>query len=252
MNITTLNIAQLAAFHYLCNEADRSGVMSLRQEYIGGSSAFSFNHQCHFTPINMQNPIQNERRPISRVYGVGINDVPKSSTSLLSAKEWYRMLMRCYSRKPRHNSYAYKDCLVCKEWLTFSNFKQWFDENHIAGYALDKDILVKNNKVYSPDTCCFVPTRINSLMIAANRRRGIYPIGVSSVPNGKYIARIQKGDRSKQIHIGTFDTVEEAFNAYKEAKEAYIKEVAQEYYDKDKITKKVYDALMRYEVETTD
>lgn len=35
-------------------------------------------------------------------------------------------------------------------------------------------------------------------------------------------------------------------------KEKYIKDVAQEYYDKGDITKRVYDALMKYEVEITD
>lgn len=53
-------------------------------------------------------------------------------------------------------------------------------------------------------------------------------------------------------HLGTYKTIEEAFAAYKREKEAYIKEVAQKYYDEDKITKRVYDALMNYKVEITD
>ena len=46
------------------------------------------------------------------------------------------------------------------------------------------------------------------------------------------------------------DLSEEAFKSYKTFKEKYIKQVADEY--KDKIPKKLYDAMYRYEVEITD
>ena len=52
--------------------------------------------------------------------------------------------------------------------------------------------------------------------------------------------------------IGYYVTPEEAFLAYKKAKEEYIKEVAQEYYDSGKIDQNVYDALLRYQIEITD
>ena len=56
----------------------------------------------------------------------------------------------------------------------------------------------------------------------------------------------------KKVRVGLFPTIESAFNAYKESKESYIKKIAQEYYDRGEITERVYDALMRYEVEITD
>ena len=56
----------------------------------------------------------------------------------------------------------------------------------------------------------------------------------------------------KSTLIGQFDTPEHAFLAYKKAKEEYIKEVAQEYYNSGKIDKKVYEALLRYQIEITD
>lgn len=50
--------------------------------------------------------------------------------------------------------------------------------------------------------------------------------------------------------IVQFDTLEEAFYSYKNFKERYIKQVANEY--KDKIPQKVYDAMYRYEIKITD
>lgn len=182
------------------------------------------------------------------IYGVGHNDL-FFSHSLPSYRVWQSMIQRCYNEKSfiRHPTYA--NCSVCEEWLTFSNFKKWFGENYIEGYALDKDILVKGNKVYSPDTCCFVPSEINALLIKNNARRNNLPIGVYE-RNGKYQSEVCK--RRTRVKLGRYDTPEEAFYAYKKAKEAYIKEVANEYYSDGRITKRVYDALMRYEVEITD
>lgn len=185
------------------------------------------------------------------VFGVGIVDTEHVVKRLKSYDVWTGMLERCYSQKYQEREPAYKGCSVCDEWLLFSNFKKWFDNNYIKGYALDKDILVKGNKVYSPETCCFVPSDINLLLINRRNHRGEYPIGVTyRTKLRKYYAQINKNGKRK--HIGYYDTIEEAFAAYKQAKEAHIKEVAKSYYDKGLITKRVYDALMRYEVEITD
>ena len=73
---------------------------------------------------------------------------------------WRGMLMRCYDQKYLQKYPTYIDCTVCEDWLNFSNFQQWYNKNYyeIPGetMCLDKDILVKGNKVYSPDTCIFV------------------------------------------------------------------------------------------------
>lgn len=52
--------------------------------------------------------------------------------------------------------------------------------------------------------------------------------------------------------MGIFDTVEDAFQKYKEAKEEHLKELAKKYFDKGKIKQNVYNALMNYKVEITD
>ena len=120
---------------------------------------------------------------------------------------------------------------------------------------LDKDILIKNNKIYSPDTCIFVPQRINELFIKTNKLRGNLPIGVSYLKNiNKFQANCKtftkRGSASYSNYLGCFKTPLEAFNVYKQFKEKYIKQVADEY--KNKIPQKLYEAMYRYEVEITD
>ena len=132
----------------------------------------------------------------------------------------------------------------------FSNFKKWYDQFNYENYHLDKDILVKGNKHYSPDTCCLVPQEINTLLTKRQGCRGRQPIGVCYIKrSGKYSATIHK---MRNVHLGFFDTPEEAFQAYKSAKEQYVKEIATQYFQEGKITQRVYQALMEYQVEITD
>ena len=172
-------------------------------------------------------------------------------------KHWSSMIRRCYADNKNKFNPTYKDCSVCEEWHNFQNFGKWFDENYYTieneTMALDKDILVKGNKTYSPETCVFVPQRINSLFLKRNKSRGKYPIGTTyNKRDKKYesCCHMYKNNRYTRHAIGNFDTPTEAFNAYKQFKEQYIKQVADEY--KDKIPKKLYDAMYRYEVEITD
>ena len=187
------------------------------------------------------------------VHGVGVNDycgaVVNGGKVLASYKVWDSMLNRCYSKKHHIKHPSYTDCTVCSEWLCFSNFKRWFDENYVEGYHLDKDILIKGNKVYSPDTCCFVPREINNVIENVKSKRGNTPMGVFE-RCGKFLSYVRVN--GKRIYLGTFGTMEEAFEAMKKEKEIYIKKLAQTYYAANKITKRVYDALMRYEIEITD
>ena len=124
--------------------------------------------------------------------------------------------------------------------LVFNN-KDWH---------LDKDLLVKGNKVYSEDTCVFIPKDINSVLTKSTASRGEYLIGVSwSNTNKAFIAQVGK-NKGKQEHLGFFKTELEAYNAYKTAKESFIKEQANKW--KGEIDGRAYEALMSYEVEITD
>lgn len=181
-------------------------------------------------------------------YGVGVTDVLNARYEK-SYLIWNAMLSRCYNPESVNTNPTYIDCSVCNEWLIYSNFKAWFDDNYIEGYEIDKDILFKGNKIYSPQTCCFVPKEINALLTYRKRNNNGLPIGVSK-NNNKFMVRVYID--SKNTYIGTFDTIEEASFAYKRAKENNIKRVASLYYNLGKIPQRVYDALMNWTIEITD
>ncbi|GLI82357.1 hypothetical protein ANABIO32_00430 [Rossellomorea marisflavi] len=166
---------------------------------------------------------------------------------------WRNMFQRCYYDKFHETHRSYKDCEVSPKWFNFQDFAQWYTDNHYSveeeTMNLDKDILVKGNKVYSPDTCCFVPRTINMLFVKSNNIRGIYPIGVSyNKQKKKYEAYIQTN--RKRINLGYHNTIEEAFVVYKFKKEKIIKEVAKKY--KELIPMRLYDSLINYKVDIND
>jgi len=167
---------------------------------------------------------------------------------------WQSMLERCYSPTFQKKRPTYIGCTVCEEWLNFQTFGKWYDENYYEvesnsqrGMNLDKDILNKNNRIYCPEFCLFAPDRINLLFIKVDKSRGDLPVGVKR-EGKKYIAYCSRGHEGEQS--GKFPTIEEAFNAYKNFKETYIKQVADEY--KNIIPERLYDALYKYEVSIDD
>ena len=167
---------------------------------------------------------------------------------------WLAMLNRCYSKKLHDLSPTYISCSVCEEWHNFQNFAKWFDENYYEinneTMCLDKDILIKGNKVYSPDTCIFVPKSINGLFVKNDARRGKYPIGIYE--DRGYLRVSCRDFNNNKIQLGTYPLNKEkdAFSVYKKFKEETIKYAADLY--KDKIPDKLYDAMYRYQVDITD
>lgn len=200
-------------------------------------------------------------------YGVGIvgNGTIHNSNGdeTLTFKFWDSMLKRCYSEVDLQRYPTYQPCYVCDDWLHLPNFEDWAEGNYYQcgneKMCLDKDILYKNNKMYSPDTTIFVPERINILFTKTNASRGQYPIGVYyKKKNKKFVAQVSKlkneqSNTKQQKYLGLYNTPEEAFEVYKKAKETYIKEVADFYMNKySNFPKKIYDALYNYKVEITD
>ena len=170
----------------------------------------------------------------------------------VSYSKWVHMIRRCYDIKSQKSLSTYRDCSVSSLFHNFSYFKDWCEKQKgfsNKGWHLDKDILVKGNKVYSEDACCFVPAEINGLFTLSNKKRGKHPLGVSYHKRDR-VFTATVGMNGKNKHLGYYKTSEEAFQAYKQAKEAYIKEVAELY--KDQIDTRVYEALMKYEVDIND
>lgn len=178
----------------------------------------------------------------------GSEDVDCTSESYL---KWHDMLNRCYNAKFHERQPQYMGCTVCEEWLNYNNFKVWYDQNKIPGMSLDldKDILFKGNKIYSPETVAFVPHAINTLFLNGKKNRGGLPLGIHfDKSKGKYRAEMSFMGSNKKL--GTFDTAEEAFVKYKEYKEDFIKKIAGQY--QEKIPYKVYEAMMAWEIDIDD
>lgn len=213
-----------------------------------------------------------EKEKIKNLYhpnvcGVGIigSKYPRSidGKTTKEYQTWSNMIHRCFNKKGKRNYPTYAGVTCCEEWLLYENFYEWlhnqenFDKwSQQERSALDKDILIKGNKIYAPNTCCLVSDNINGLFEKADKSRGNLPIGVKyEKRNNSYYACCRNGDAKTNPHatfLGYASNEIESFNMYKQYKENVIKSIAQEEYNKGNITKKCYDAMMKYEVEITD
>ena len=204
-----------------------------------------------FKKGSVDNPYE---KSVCGVGYIGVGNYSSRENNKISKKYsvWAGMIERGHNIKLKEKQPTYKDVTVCKEWHNFQNFAQWFDENwkpYMQDWQLDKDILCPTCKIYSPETCCFVPAEINSLFVKSNATRGEYPIGVHfDREKLKFVAqlRINKGQAFK----GYYKTSEEAFEVYKTAKESQIKEIADKW--KGQITEQVYQAMYNYKIKITD
>lgn len=170
---------------------------------------------------------------------------------------WVHMLHRCYNEIRLKQAPAYKGCTVCEEWHNYTNFEKWYEENYYTIddeiMCLDKDILVKGNRVYSPNTCIFVPTRINTLFEKRNKSKYGMPIGVIQRRENKHAISYRAKCRNvygKRITSKTFNNQTDCFYEYKRIKEETFKEAANLY--KDKIPKKLYVAMCNWIIEEDD
>ena len=192
--------------------------------------------------------------------GVGFIDIEGAAPKGIMTPEyrlWNAMLNRCYNNTVNDKCLTYKGCSVSEDFKYLSKFKDWcrqqigFNQKDSKGrtFNLDKDILVKGNKVYSAETCCFVPHEINCALVTSGSRRGDMPQGITwNCTKTRYRARIQRGNVWESL--GTYDTPEEAFAVYKPIKEAHIKSLADKY--KDVIDPRVYEALYKWTINIDD
>lgn len=190
------------------------------------------------------------------VYGVGImgdNYLTIGSNAKDREYEvWSGMIKRCYSELSLKIRPTYIGCTVSDNFKSYEKFYEWYRDQVGCNdkFDLDKDLLVKGNKIYSESTCVLIPPEINNALTKANKIRGKYPVGVHYCNTRKsLIAKINRGG-GQQEYLGKFKTAEEAFLAYKTAKEDYLKTLAEKW--KGSIDVRAYNALMNYEVEITD
>ena len=188
-------------------------------------------------------------------YATKLNGVPLPQYVL-----WGNVLKRCYSDVYKKQRPTYKDCEVSDNFKSYEYFYEWCneqigfnckDENGKL-FNIDKDLLVKGNKLYSEDMCVFLPIEINAVLVKRDKMRGGCVLGVYKhkyYNEDKFVAQLNL-NTGKAKYIGLYDTEIEAFNAYKEAKESYLKELANKW--KSQIDDRAYNALMNYEVGAGD
>ena len=198
---------------------------------------------------------------VASVHGVGIAGAKYPITvNGRNTKEydlWNSMLKRCYSDAYQKKQPTYKGCKVSNNFKSYEYFYEWChsqigfnNDGNGNPFQLDKDLLTKGNKVYSEYSCIFLPKEINSLLTKRESMRGEHLIGVYCHKRDKaFVAQVSK-NKGKREYLGCFKTEIEAFNAYKKAKESFVKEQANKW--KGKIDDRAYNALMNYQVEITD
>lgn len=175
-------------------------------------------------------------------YGVGIIDNEEYVAHNKSFGVWVDMLRRCYTNSVR----GYDGYYVHKDWLVYSNFKEWFDKYYKEGYEIDKDWLNKGEKIYGPNTCCLIPRELNGFLVNRKGKSNGLPVGVAYDKRSKrYYARLCIG-RKNIIKAGGYNTKEEAFKKYKEVKEDYIKQLALKY--KDDLPLEIFNAIYNYKI----
>lgn len=185
-------------------------------------------------------------------YGIGSNSkrnhrVKFKNKHTSAYRTWRNMLRRCYCHKFQEEQPTYIGCTVDEKWHDFQDFADWFyNQPHSEiGYQLDKDILLPNNKIYSPEMCCFIPHDLNCLLTNRALHRGDYPQGVCfDKSSNKYRSRLNLN--GSKVHLGLFDCPSEAYGVYKAAKEDHVKNKALEW--RDRIAPNVFNALMNWQL----
>lgn len=190
-------------------------------------------------------------------YGVGyssdgrhVKTVNRKPTKLYST--WLNMLKRCYCEKVLDRCPTYKGCSVSDSFKDFQLFADWAESQvgvMSPQWQLDKDLLVRGNKIYSEQTCVFLPPQLNSLLINCKASRGNTPVGVWW-DEDRRLYQVYLTVHRKRVHLGRYSSETEAFNMYKKEKESHIRSMAKEW--KDIIDPRAYNALMNYGVLITD
>jgi hypothetical protein len=174
------------------------------------------------------------------VCGVGINDADYTVKPIVFGKQvvcpfyetWTHMLMRCYDPKYHAKKPTYIGCQVAPEWLSFMTFRAWMIRQNWVGMELDKDLLFPGNKVYSPNTCVFIPHGLNNFATDCGVARGEWPIGVSwRKQKGKFVAQCRNPFTGKKEYLGYYTCPDAAHEAWRSRKHELSLQLAAEQTD---------------------
>lgn len=239
---------------YISNKGDKCKVIT----YINASKVevlFDDKHHtiCFFTSSSLRKgKFRNPNRPVHYnvgYVGQGIHSPSVNGKHTSIYRAWCNLLQRVYSSTFHKRQPSYKLTTVCEEWHNFQNFADWYTNQPFKGkgYDLDKDLKVRDNLHYSPSHCLLLPRELNTVLIDNKSARTSLPIGVRKCKDSKsFTSFISKNSTSK--YLGSFPTAHEAHQAYREAKETYVHELANTYVNQlDPIA---YTHLVNWEVDT--
>lgn len=160
------------------------------------------------------------------VYGFGLNDADYCVQPMINGRQvmcksysdWKHMIKRAYSKKYQIKKPTYSDVTVCEEWRSFMSFRDWWVENHVDGYQLDKDLLT-DNRQYSPKSCIYVPSWLNSFTTHQEKSSNGLLIGVDNHKSSRlFRSRCSNPKTGKQEDLGRFATEDAAHAAWKNRK----------------------------------
>jgi hypothetical protein len=174
-------------------------------------------------------------------------------------KTWQNMINRCHNPTYNDKYKSYSDCSVIEGWYDFRNFREWCEHTHPYNtevkFELDKDMRLQGNRVYSPETCMWIPKKLNQYINEVKGASSVTGVkGVSpamrsgeGVTDGVYEVRCADG-KGGRVFLGHVNSIEEGSLIYKNYKEGRLKFLAEEYLVSGVIPKATYEIIVKYKI----
>lgn len=177
-------------------------------------------------------------RKNSLIYGYGVND----SEIPVNFRDEDGKLVRCpvYStwkdclRRTHGNIAGKKNLAHYMEsafdpcWKYFTDFREWASGKFVDGYQLDKDILFEGNVHYGPETCCFVPSKLNTCFRPNIKTSELgQGVRVKILRSGdlRYEAFANNFSTGKNVYLGLHQDLKYAQALARAYREVYLKDV---------------------------
>jgi hypothetical protein len=194
---------------------------------------------------SIKNPYHPSKLDIGFV-GVGPYSSRKGGRITKEYMHWSSMFTRCYDPAYHERFPTYKTKYVDEQWYNYQEFAEWCQWQVGFGTGvLDKDLLFKGNDAYSPETCVFLPSELNSLIVTQDTKGKTTPAGISYQTSHKSYL-VSCAIKGKNKNLGRYKCPEEAFAVYKGFKEELVRGKAEQY--KDQIDIRAYTALSNFTV----